>query len=233
MYLFLFSRYFGHPCAHHQEKITVSMRHWYLSLVWVVSGLLVGLKIQPADQTPPIQSGKYQCRIDTVIFSWWWAHGYPKHLEKRNKYTKQKCAPTWTYLQNIIEGSRVNKTLKKKSGTVCRPNKQGQLRLCHFKLITTVILIFVPWIFTVRISVSGTTTNFIKEKYLVVIVPVFPFALLTRVSAKNCLRTNLGLASRPHPWSSINSCPIDVCRKLQTMFLFTGGQCGDTVTTLS
>jgi len=27
---------------------------------WVVS-------IQPADQTPPIQSDKYQCRIDTVI----------------------------------------------------------------------------------------------------------------------------------------------------------------------
>jgi len=23
---------FGHPCAHHQEKIAVSMRHWYLSL---------------------------------------------------------------------------------------------------------------------------------------------------------------------------------------------------------
>jgi len=31
------------------------------------SGLLVGVSLQPADQTPPIQSGKYQCRIDTVI----------------------------------------------------------------------------------------------------------------------------------------------------------------------
>ena len=33
-------------------------------------GLLVGVKlasIQPADQTPPIQSDKYQCRIYTVI----------------------------------------------------------------------------------------------------------------------------------------------------------------------
>ena len=38
-----------------------------------------------ADQTPPIQSDKYQCRIDTAIFSWWWAHGCPKHIEKRNK----------------------------------------------------------------------------------------------------------------------------------------------------
>jgi len=46
--------------------------------VGVASVLLVGLKvdglaqpvsIQPADQTSPIQSEKYQCRVDTVIFS--------------------------------------------------------------------------------------------------------------------------------------------------------------------
>ena len=36
---------------------------------WVVSGLLVGLEIQPADQSPPIHSDKYQYRMDTVIFS--------------------------------------------------------------------------------------------------------------------------------------------------------------------
>jgi hypothetical protein len=35
--------------------------------VWVVSGLLVGVKLQPADQMPPIQSDEYQCRIDTAI----------------------------------------------------------------------------------------------------------------------------------------------------------------------
>ena len=35
---------------------------------WVASGLLVGLKIQPADQTPPMQIDKYQCHMDTVIF---------------------------------------------------------------------------------------------------------------------------------------------------------------------
>jgi hypothetical protein len=33
--------------------------------VWVASCLLVALK----DQTPLIQSDKYQCRIDTAIFS--------------------------------------------------------------------------------------------------------------------------------------------------------------------
>jgi len=42
-----------------------------------------GLKIQPADKTPPIQSDRYQCCIDTKIFSCWWAHGCPKG--KRNK----------------------------------------------------------------------------------------------------------------------------------------------------
>ena len=53
--------------------------------VWVATGLLVGLQIQPADQTLPIQSDKYKCRTDTAIFSWWWTHGCPKHVEKRNK----------------------------------------------------------------------------------------------------------------------------------------------------
>ena len=53
-----------------------------------------------ASATPPVQSDKYQCRIDTVIFSWWWAHGCPKYVEKRNKYIKQNCAPSWTYLQD-------------------------------------------------------------------------------------------------------------------------------------
>ena len=36
IYLSLFSTCFGHPSAYHQEKITVSMRHWYLSLCMCV-----------------------------------------------------------------------------------------------------------------------------------------------------------------------------------------------------
>jgi len=32
IYLFLFFTCFGHPCAHHQEKFAVPMRHWHLSL---------------------------------------------------------------------------------------------------------------------------------------------------------------------------------------------------------
>ena len=73
IYLFHFSTCFGHPSAHHQEEITVSMRHWCLSLcmggVWSAGCIGTLVSIQPTDQTPPIQSDKYQCRIDTVIFS--------------------------------------------------------------------------------------------------------------------------------------------------------------------
>jgi len=83
MYLCLFCTCVGHPSAHHQEKITVSMRYWYLSLWmggvwsagWIETGFLQScFSFQPADQTPPIQSDKYQCRLDTAIFSWWWTH---------------------------------------------------------------------------------------------------------------------------------------------------------------
>jgi hypothetical protein len=74
-------------------EITVSMRHWYF---WMASALLVGVKLQPADQTPSIQSDKSHGYSN---FSWWWAHGCPKHVEKRNKYTKLNCAPSWINLQ--------------------------------------------------------------------------------------------------------------------------------------
>ena len=101
--LLLLSTCFGQLCAHHQGKITVSMQHWYLSLcmdsVW--SAGWIAIAIQPADHTPSIQSDKYQCCIDTVIFSLWWAHSCPKHVEKSNKYITKICAPSWLYLQKI------------------------------------------------------------------------------------------------------------------------------------
>ena len=49
-----------------------------------------------------MQSDKYQCRIDTAI--------YPDdgHVDSRNKYRreinkyiKQNCAPSWTYLRDF------------------------------------------------------------------------------------------------------------------------------------
>ena len=100
IYLFFFPKSLRHPCAHHQEKITVYMGHWYLSLC--MGGVLSPdwISIQPAHQTPPIQRNKYLWYIDTAIFSWWWAYGCPKHIEKGNKYIKQNCAASWTYLQD-------------------------------------------------------------------------------------------------------------------------------------
>jgi len=48
-------------------EIDVSMRHWYLSLcmggVWSARWG----SLQPVEKTPPIQSDKYQCRIDRAI----------------------------------------------------------------------------------------------------------------------------------------------------------------------
>ena len=40
-----------------------------------------------------------------IIFSWWWARECPKYVlvQKRNKYIKQNCAPSWTYLRNYTE----------------------------------------------------------------------------------------------------------------------------------
>ena len=45
------------------------MRHCYLSLCVGIVRSAGWIEIQPADQTTPIQTDKYQCRIDTVIFS--------------------------------------------------------------------------------------------------------------------------------------------------------------------
>ena len=49
-------------------EITVSMRHWYLSLC-MDGSLVCWLEFHSNQQTgePSIQSDKYQCRIDTVI----------------------------------------------------------------------------------------------------------------------------------------------------------------------
>jgi len=42
---------FRQPCAHHQEKLLYLCDTGICHPVWVASGLLVGVKLQPADQT--------------------------------------------------------------------------------------------------------------------------------------------------------------------------------------
>ena len=111
MYLFLFSTCFGQPCAHHQEKLLYLYDSGTCHSVWVASGLLVGVSLQPADQTPETPTSRpdathteWQIPLSYRYsnFSWWWAHGCPKHVEKRTKYTKQNCEPCWIYLQERL-----------------------------------------------------------------------------------------------------------------------------------
>ena len=79
-------------------EITVFMRH--LVLVTLHSTLYT--------RQSSTQSDKYQVSHRYSYFSWWWAHSRPKHVEKRNKHTKNNCAPSWLYLQNYtgIHGQR-------------------------------------------------------------------------------------------------------------------------------
>ena len=56
-------------CPTSGEKLLLSLRHWYLSLCMCDVWSAGWIEIQPADQTPPIQSDKYQCRKDRSNFS--------------------------------------------------------------------------------------------------------------------------------------------------------------------
>jgi len=96
--LLLFSTCFGKLCAHHQEKITVTIRH----LVFVT--LYRWLAGRPAHipDSHLYRVTNTRCRIGTVIFSWWWAHSFPKHVEKSNKHIKKNYAPSWFYSQDVI-----------------------------------------------------------------------------------------------------------------------------------
>jgi hypothetical protein len=75
-------------------EITVSMRHWYLSLC-------MGGSFTPTSR-PDATHTEWQIPLSHRYsnFSWWQAHGCQKHVKKRNKYTKQNCAPSWIYLQD-------------------------------------------------------------------------------------------------------------------------------------
>ena len=42
----------------------------------------------------------YQVSHRYGIFSWWWAHSCPKHVEKSNKHIKKICAPIFFYLED-------------------------------------------------------------------------------------------------------------------------------------
>ena len=82
-------------------EIAVSIRHWYLSLcmddVWSV-----GCSFTPTSRLNTTHT-EWQIPVLHINsnFSWRWAHGCPKHVEKINKHIKQNCAPSWIYLQDF------------------------------------------------------------------------------------------------------------------------------------
>ena len=76
-------------------EITVSMRHWYMSLC--MSGVRNDISTRRPDATHTEWHIPVSHRYSN--FSLWWAHGCPKHVEKWNRYTKQNCVPSWIYLQ--------------------------------------------------------------------------------------------------------------------------------------
>ena len=40
----------------------------------------------------------WSCRLtDYWWWWWWWGHGYPKHVENRNKHTRKSCASSWLF----------------------------------------------------------------------------------------------------------------------------------------
>ena len=77
---------FGRPCVHHKEKQLCLCDTWYLLIC--VDDCLIG-RVEwnciPVSHSHRITSTK--CRTDTVIFSWWWAHSRPKHVQI-DKYAK-------------------------------------------------------------------------------------------------------------------------------------------------
>ena len=95
-------------------ETTVFMRH--LLFVVTLYGWLSGM--QGAYQSS-IQNNKYQVSHKYSCFFWWWAHSWPKHVEKRNKHTKKNCAPSWLYIQ-YYTGMHGQQNIKKKSVTVFR-----------------------------------------------------------------------------------------------------------------
>ena len=95
--LLLFSTCFGQLCAHHQEKIPYLCDTWYVSLY--IDDCYAGHTKQSS-----IWKDKYQVSHKYGIFSWWWAHSCPKHVQKSNKHIKKICAPNWFYLQKITVG---------------------------------------------------------------------------------------------------------------------------------
>jgi len=65
---------FGQLCAHYQEKILYLCDTDIFHSVWVA--------VWSADQTATHTEWKIPVSHRYSMFSWWWAHSCPKHVEK-------------------------------------------------------------------------------------------------------------------------------------------------------
>ena len=82
--------YFVHNLVQH--LVFVTLHEW-------LSGTQGGIPPYIPDSHPH-RVTYTECRIDTVIFPDDRHINLPKHVEKRNKYTKKNCAPSCLYLQD-------------------------------------------------------------------------------------------------------------------------------------
>ena len=90
MCLFHFATCFEQPSAHHQENQLYQYIIWYISLR-VGDRLVWRSDLSDLNtRRPPIPSDIYQMMYWYNWFSWWWALGCSKHVEKWNKHIK-KC----------------------------------------------------------------------------------------------------------------------------------------------
>jgi hypothetical protein len=77
---------------------------WCLLLCGWLSGM-------PTNHPNRITSTK--CHINTVVFSWWWAHSRPKHVEiykyTKNKYAKNKLCIEFALFKRFYSDARSTK----------------------------------------------------------------------------------------------------------------------------
>ena len=101
IYLLPFTKCFEQSSAHHQENQITSIHHLvYITLCgWLPGSFLTGV---PGSQLHGVTYTRW-C-TDTIRFSWWWALGCSKHVEKWPKHIKEciKCV-FWFSLQLLPE----------------------------------------------------------------------------------------------------------------------------------
>ena len=110
MYLFHFSTRFEQPSAHHQENQLYQYILLYISLC--VSDRLVyrSPTCIPDGHLPRVIYTRW-C-IDTIRFSWWWALGSSKHVEKGNKQIHWKKYVKLVINKNYTEMHEINKNTR-------------------------------------------------------------------------------------------------------------------------